>query len=394
MVWKAERGFFRWEDEEQMEIGRSIGEYFRETGGKEKWLAFLGDEEAALEHKIGEAGSWIVNTVSEMFAEKAWNCPDLDRLVKRGVRGLIADIDEQLEKFVMITYEDYRRHEFWLGLKEMLLGGIDYAHRYRDLATELAAKETDPVRKAELEEMARVCNRVPEHPAETFQEALQSLVFGLLMVFYDTRTFGMGYGRIDQIMYPQYKSDIASGKIDDEYVVQLFECFRVKIMGKRQFWPDVMTPNLSSESHFHNCVICGVDPKTGRDATNELSFAFLEAAERVRTTHPTISVRWHTQIDPKFMKRALETVKLGMGFPCLLQRRTQHPVPACPWLHDGGSTQLRSGRLYPAHGSPAKPAPSGLWLPAMAESLSLPCTTVGISSPTRSWGRKPATLPR
>ena len=125
-----------------------------------------------------------MNTVSEMFAEKAWNCPDLNRLVQRGVRGLIADIDEQLENHMILTYEDYRRREFWLGLKEMLLGGIDYAHRYRDLAREMAAKEKDPIRKAELEEMARVCDRVPEYPAETFQEALQSLLFGI-NAFYD-----------------------------------------------------------------------------------------------------------------------------------------------------------------------------------------------------------------
>jgi len=310
---EGRKGFFNWESPEQMEQGRAIGEYFRDTGGKEMWLKSRGAEEAAFEHKIGEAGSWIVNTVSEMFAEKAWNVPDLNRLVTRGVRGLISDIDEQLET-LMLNYDDYRGREFLMGLKEMLLGAIDYAHRYRDLATKMASEEKDPIRKAELEEMARVCNRVPEHPAETYQESLQALLFGVLIIFYDTRTFGMGYGRVDQILYPGYKADIESGKIDDEYVIQLFECFRVKLMGKRQFWPDVMTPNLSGESHFHNCVICGVDEK-GQDATNELSFAFLEAAVRVKTTHPTISVRWHTKISPKFMKRALEVVKMGMGFP-------------------------------------------------------------------------------
>lgn len=314
-------GFFKWESLEQMSKGRAIGEYFKNTGGKEMWLKSLGDEEAAFENKIGEAGSWIVNTVSEMFAEKAWNSPDLERLIKKGVRGLMEDIDVQLKNHVLITYEDYRRQEFWKGLQEMLLGAIEYSHRYRDLAIDLATKEKDPIRKAELEEMARVCNRVPEHPAESFQEALQSLFFGILIVFYDTRTFGMGYGRIDQILYPQYKNDIEKDKIDYEYVVQLFECFRVKIMGKRQFWPDVMTPNLSSEAHFHNCVIGGVDIK-GKDATNELSFAFLDAAERARTTHPTISIRWHTQLDPKFMKRAIDVIKLGMGFPAFFNDET------------------------------------------------------------------------
>ena len=118
----------------------SYGEYFKDIGSRIKKPSFR-PRRSSFEHKIGEAGSWIVNTVSEMFAEKAWNCPDLNRLVQRGVRGLIADIDEQLENHMILTYEDYRRREFWLGLKEMLLGGIDYAHRYRDLAREMAAKE-------------------------------------------------------------------------------------------------------------------------------------------------------------------------------------------------------------------------------------------------------------
>jgi formate C-acetyltransferase len=292
-----------------------IANYWNEIGGKEAWQLFQGPEEVAFEHKIGEAGAWIINTVSEMFAEKAWNVPDLSRLVTRGVRGLVADIDEQLENFVMLTDDDYRAHEFWVGLKEMLLGGIDYAHRYAALARELAEKESDAQRKRELLDMAAVCDRVPEYPAETFQEALQSTFFGILMVYWDTRTYGMGYGRVDQYMYPQYKADIEAGRIDDEYVIQLLECFRVKVMGKRQFWPDVMTPNLSGESHFHNCVIGGVDPKTGLDATNELSFAWLEAAVRVKTTHPTLSVRWHTQINKKFLERAIEVVSLGRGFP-------------------------------------------------------------------------------
>lgn len=125
----------------------------------------------------------------------------------------------------------------------------------------------------------------------------------------------MGNGRVDQFMYPQYKADIESGKIDDEYVLQLLECFRCKTMGKRQFWPDVMTPNLSSESHFHNTTLCGVLPGSGKDATNELSYLWVEAAVRCQTPHPTLSVRWHDGIDPKFMERALEVVTLGMGFP-------------------------------------------------------------------------------
>jgi pyruvate formate-lyase/glycerol dehydratase family glycyl radical enzyme len=314
---EGRKGFYAWEDEEQMAEGSRIGQYWKIWGGKETYIQAIGPEDAKFEDRIGEAGSWIVNTVSEMFAEKGWNVPDVARIITKGVTGLVADIDAKIEsmEYTITDYEGYTGREMLKGLREGLLGMVDYAHRYRDLCNEMADKEKDPIRKAELEEMARVCNRVPEFPAETFQESLQSFFFGVLGIYYDSRTYGMGNGRVDQFMYPQYKADIESGKIDDEYVLQLLECFRCKTMGKRSFWPDVMTANLSAESHFHNTTLCGVLPEDGKDATNELSYLWLEAAVRCRTPHPTLSVRWHDGIDPKFMDRAMEVVALGMGFP-------------------------------------------------------------------------------
>ncbi len=320
---KGSGAFYAFASDAEAQQARDISDFWRRIGGKEMWQLFQGPEAVKFEHEISEASSWIINTVSEMYAEKASNVPDVGfRIINKGVRGLIADVEEQQKNFIMITDDDFRAHEFWIGLKEMLCGLVEYANRYADLAAQLAAFESDPRRRAELEEMARVCRRVPEHPAQTFQEALQSFFFGILFIYYDTRTFGMGYGRVDQFLYPTYKADKAVGKIDDEYTLQLLECFRVKIMGKRQFWPDVMVPNLSSESHFHNCVISGIHPENGHDATNELSFHWLNAATRVKTTHPTLSVRWHPTIDRKFMDRALEVVALGMGFPAFFN---DHP---------------------------------------------------------------------
>ena len=316
--WKGSGKFFGFESPEQAEQAKAIAYKFRNIGGKEMWYKYLGKEESEYAELIGEQKAWIANTLSEIYAEKAWNCPDIARIVKLGVKGLIESIDEQLEKQVILTDDDYRAHEFWLGMKYMLQGGVDYAHRYAALAREKAEAETDELRKAELLEIARVCDRVPEYPAETFQEALQSFFFGVLMIFYDTRTYGMGLGRVDQFLYPTFKHDIETGYIDEEYATQLLECFRCKIMGKRQFWPDLMTPNLSSESHFHNAILGGVDPVTGRDATNRLSFLWLDAAERVHTPHPTLSVRYHANIDPKFMDRAIEVAALGMGFPAFM----------------------------------------------------------------------------
>lgn len=314
--WKGSGTFYGVTCPEEEQQARDIVDYWRYRGGKEMWIKYIGPEHAEFEAKIGEAGGYLTNTVSEMYAEKAWNVPDVGfRIINKGVRAFIEEIDEKLENLTILDHEDYLAHEFYIALREELYGAIDYAHRYADLAREMAADCADPQRKAELEEIARVCDRVPEFPAETFQEALQSFFFGILMVFWDTRTYGMGMGRMDQFLYPTFKKDMEEGRIDERYALDLLDCFRVKIMEKRQFWPDVMTPSVSGESHFHNVVLGGVDPVTGKDATNELSYLILESATEVRTPHPTLSVRWHANIDQKFMDRALEVVTLGMGFP-------------------------------------------------------------------------------
>ena len=44
---------------------------------------------------------------------------------------------------------------------------ITYAHRYADRAEAMAAEESDPVRRAELETIAEICRHVPEHPPGT-----------------------------------------------------------------------------------------------------------------------------------------------------------------------------------------------------------------------------------
>jgi formate C-acetyltransferase len=313
--WKGSGTFYEFTGPEQAEQARAIAQYWHNIGGKEMWIKYMGPEQEEFEAKIGEAGGYLTNTVSEMYAEKAWNVPDCARMITTGARGFIEEIDNKLANLTVLTDEDYRAHEFYLALRYELEGVIDYAHRYAALAREKAAVERDPQRKVELEEIARVCDRVPEYPAETFQEALQSFFFAVLMVYWDTRTYGMGMGRMDQFLYPTFKKDIERGYIDEKYAQDLLECFRCKIMEKRQFWPDVMVPSVSAESHFHNVVLGGVDPKTGKDATNRLSYLFLDAATKVRTPHPTLSVRWHANIDEKFMDRALEVVAMGMGFP-------------------------------------------------------------------------------
>jgi len=84
-----------------------------------------------------------------------------------------------------------------------------WSRRYAKLALELAAKEKNPQRKKELEEMAAVCEWVPENPARTFREALQAQWWGQMFNRIEQTSSAMGQGRWDQYLWPFYQKDLA-----------------------------------------------------------------------------------------------------------------------------------------------------------------------------------------
>ncbi len=320
-----------------------VCDYWKNRAAKESFYNYLGQETVDWLYERNEEGAWIYAASTEAQSFKGWNVPDVTRVLKRGFRGLIDDVDESLEKLFVEDEDTFRRKTFLQALKICLEAGIKFANRYSVLAGELAKKETNPQRKKELETISEACARVPEYPARTFQEALQSMFFCHLMIYFESRTNQCGYGRVDQYLYPYYKQDIESGLIDKEYATQLLECFRVKLMGRRNLWNWTQRKALTSEAHFHNCVLGG-QTKDGRDAVNELSFLWLDAAERVRTPHPTLSVRWHPNLDPKFAMRAVEVVSKGMGFPAWF-----NDTPHIEYMLERGAT-LEEARDYAVGG--------------------------------------------
>ena len=107
---------------------------------------------------------------------------------------------------------------------------ITYAHRYADRAEAMAAEESDPVRRAELETIAEICRHVPEHPARNFYEAVQAQWF--LQVGYRLENMnggGVGLGRLDQYLYPLYKAGLEDGALTEERAMEILECMFIKV---------------------------------------------------------------------------------------------------------------------------------------------------------------------
>lgn len=318
-------------------------DYWMDHSVRDACSKYLGEDFLNYINELDELDRWFFAAYAEMNSPKGWNSIDFSRIIDRGVVGLLADIDESLKEVeVVTTNEELKKQYFLKGLKIALKSLVIYANRYADLCREEAEKHTGKRRK-ELLKMAEVCSHVPEYPARNFHEALQSLYFADLGTYYDTCCQALGYGRVDQYLYPYYKADIEAGRATVADIMELLECFRVKINQRRGNLSPQLKKSATPESHFHNCVLGGVD-KHGRDATNELSFLWLKAAENVHTPHPTLSVRWHPSINKDFMFEATKLVRQGLGFPAFFNDET-----GIEWLMNRG-VPLEQARNYSVAG--------------------------------------------
>ncbi|MBN2242705.1 MAG: formate C-acetyltransferase [Acidobacteria bacterium] len=239
---------------------------------------------------------------------------DFPRVLNQGLVSLIAEAETRLKELRHCGEDSLARLRYLQAVVLMHRAAVDFAGRYADLAAAMAETETRPGRKGELRLMADICRRVPENPARSFREALQSFWFIFLMV---NPSPTAAAGRFDQYMYPFYKADKDAGRITDEEVLELLECLRIKDMHLNRVSGERNRKKNAGLAKWHNWTIGGTTPD-GRDATNELTYLLLEAAKETRLPHHTLTLRVHPDTPEKLMIKALEAVKTGMGMPAFV----------------------------------------------------------------------------
>ena len=292
-------------------------------------------------------------------------CIDYERILREGAQSVIDEAKQCLKDLRYTSGDAIKKRHYWEAVIIVFEAWIRFVHRYADLCGALAAEEKDEKRAGELREMARICRKVPQYPAESFREALQSFWFSFLMALPSPTTSA---GRFDQYMYPYYKRDVDSGAITDAEVLELLEIMRCKVMKINRVSGKANRAKNAGMAKWYNWTIGGVK-EDGSDATNELSYLLLESAKETLLPHFTITLRVHENTPPELMKKALEVVRTGIGMPAFVgdkgdrqqrrHRRSPDP-PAGP-----GHPRRRRGRAV--HRRPEHPRhPGGAHVPAGA----------------------------
>jgi len=244
---------------------------------------------------------------------------DLQMLWRLGVNGIKREIEASLEKYdpgkcEPALVEDYMHRT--TELKAMLIaadGVIHFVDRYSKLASEMAAKETDPVRKAELEEMAKNCNIA--EPAQTFMQAVQIAWFEhMLSRQLEMQAAGSPH-RMDYLLYPFYKHDIETGILTEEKAREITEDLFLKyerVMGTL-VPANVRPAAVGSNMLFQHFTLGGVDPVTGKDITNDLTYLFLDVSQALKCVQPALSIRVHAGTPDELLAKCWDVLKAGTG---------------------------------------------------------------------------------
>ncbi|PIU65176.1 MAG: hypothetical protein COS84_07250 [Armatimonadetes bacterium CG07_land_8_20_14_0_80_40_9] len=241
--------------------------------------------------------------------------PDYPRVLRIGFKG----IKEKLVEENLGETKDLSRKQFLKALIICSEAVKSFAERYAREAKRLAGDSSDLRRKKELEEISKVCARVPWEPASTFQEALQALWFTHSLVMADESFPGAGlsYGRFDQYIYPYYQQDIQAGGLNRQSAKEILQSFWIKHNYAYDYQGRVGT-NQGINSGFGQLITLSGRGPQGEDLTNELTWLTLEVIEEMNLLEPKPNIRLHKRTPSDFLMRVCQLVATTQGAPFLL----------------------------------------------------------------------------
>jgi len=269
-------------------------------------------------------------TNRDMQSTFGHNIPDHEKVLKDG----LGSIYQFCENAVSEHKDDARKVSFYKAVIISCEAVRDYANAFADLAEKDAAKESCPERKAELQEIARVCRKVPFEPAETFHEAIQSVYF-IHLALHSTLDY-VSQGRLDQLLNPYLLADLEKGAITEEKALEYYECFIIKCGERVNFNPEyfykqdhvsfggvfginaVFLDQIASANNFLQNITLGGVTKDGKDACNLSTKLILRASGNIGLPSPIVNFRISAKTPAEYIGEALDSLRRGNnGMPVM-----------------------------------------------------------------------------
>jgi len=239
------------------------------------------------------------------------------KIYQKGYKDFITDIDNEISALDFLNDPlALNKREELLGMKLVCEGMIIFGKRYAALARELAAQESDPIWKAELEQLAHICDVVLAHAPKTFRQALQMYWFTHIGVTIEMNNWdAYSPGKLDQHLEPFYNREIEEGSLSREFAGELLENLWIQF-NNQPAPPKVGITLKESATYTDFCNInTGALRPDGSTGVSDISYLILEVMDEMRLLQPSSNVQISKKSPEHFLKKAIEISKKGWGQP-------------------------------------------------------------------------------
>jgi len=202
----------------------------------------------------------------------------------------------------------------------MLEGLKAWISNYAKEARRLEAIEKDAVQKREYAQIAERLEWLSANKPRDFRDAIQMILTIHLGVVNEDAISGMSPGRIGQVLYPYFEQDIASGRISEDEVMELLECYRLSISSIDCFASAGVVGGVLSGNTFNTVSIGGLT-KDGKSAANRLEYLLLESGMTNQMPQPTLALLYDEKLPEDFLLLAMECIKTGVGYPAFMNNQ-------------------------------------------------------------------------
>lgn len=211
--------------------------------------------------------------------------------------------------------EDMDKYMFYKSAVITCDAAILLVKRYAEKCAENAAACADPKRKAELEKMSDGLMWISENPARNFWEAVQAIMMYQVMIQIYDFIPSPSIGRFDQYTWPFLKKDLEDGTLTRAQAQEIVDAFFLKLNCYYGAGMAKLVDTTGVGNTYQNTTVGGVDPDTGEDASNPVTYMVFESIGRLKLHDPTLIFRTHKNTPNELWDCAIATSKLVGGLP-------------------------------------------------------------------------------
>lgn len=236
-------------------------------------------------------------------------------------RGLLDIRDEAARR--ELEAEDEATRDVYRAMQRALAGVMAYSSHLAERARQLAAGERgdDPGslgRRAELEEIARICDKVPARPAETLREAVQAIWTLFVAQHMESFNAGMVLGRLDLWLDPYLQRDLEGVSSPEERRRVLREALELACALMLKATDNIPTKpsagnRIFSGSSANQVITLGGTTGDGTSAVCDMTWILLKATEMLHLRDPNVNARVAPGVTSEAYLRRLCEVNLLTG---------------------------------------------------------------------------------